>query len=174
MKILKRWHVRTFEIADITVDLRLKALTKAEAIEFLRGLASIGRQARDVDPTDEDAVVAGLRRLQGDFVREAFRDYVQLAEEIGREDGGRIETAVDLLDELPTALTFEILLAIQSLCVATETQGKVFASRYTSSAEGSEPGSLDSLVSNTTAEDGTAHSIAPPTPPNGAASTGPE
>jgi hypothetical protein len=171
LKILRRWHPQTFRFGAETIALQLKALTKAEAVDFLRELASMGRMARAVDPLDEDAVVASFKRLQSDFVRDTYRRFVRLDEELGRDDGTRIEDAEQLLEELPTGLTFEILLALQSLCIANELQGKASGSPSTSSSGESGPGSGGIPAHSTGDVGGTEPSIAQPIPPGNGASS---
>jgi hypothetical protein len=133
MKVLRRWHPRTFTFAGEPLRLELKALQKAEAADFLVGMQEIVKGAPKPDEeVNRDRAVAMLTLYDTDFVRETFRKAVRPGEPMEDEDGRPITSGDQIFDLVTTGFVQAVLLELQGLCVTSEAEGKGSGSPSTS------------------------------------------
>jgi hypothetical protein len=161
MKILKRWHDREFTFLGGTIRLKIKALKKSEAPDFLKRMVELAEASTKLG--ENASVEAMFASLPLDFAAECFERYVRVAEDVQIEDEP-IQTGAQLFEEADYALIMQVLRAIQGLCLFGVTEGKGSPSQSISGSDGAEIGVSTSPAQNTESAAGPSPSTVTPTP----------
>ncbi len=124
--LISRWTTKTLDFYGTALAVKLRALSKKEAPEFMRHMVELAELAQGADETGKSAVDM-MERWGGAYVEGVFERCVKPAEPFDL-DGTTIETGAQLYAEGSFPFAMSVLLALQALAAVGPDQGNASGS----------------------------------------------